>query len=266
MIPSHVAMKSLPVKFMAFSSPARTADPLDDIAGAERMELKRGFCSDDSYAANVDEASCMLKSTWYAKEVGQSTKRANKSRWIGAGLVAAVVTSLALGWPSAESKPLTCSTPSIRIFKREAVLELWCNGTLNTTMDATFGASPVGQKEREGDERTPEGTYRINSKVESARFHRFLGVNYPNDEDLKRTKRLGITNPGGGIGIHGTTRKLAPLARAWIRVGRATGLSGIIGPTDGCIGVSNEDVERLYATIPVGTPVIIAPKRPEKKE
>jgi murein L,D-transpeptidase YafK len=131
-------------------------------------------------------------------------------------------------------------------------------------MDATFGASPVGQKEREGDERTPEGNYQINSKVENARFHRFLGVSYPNAEDIERTKRKGITNPGGGIGIHGTTRKLAPLARAWIRVARVTGLSSVIGPTDGCIGISNEDVERLYAVVPVNTPVIIVPKRPEK--
>lgn len=188
------------------------------------------------------------------------------SRWLGGALVIAVVTISALGWPSVEPKSLTCSSPSIRIFKREAILELWCNGTLKTTMNATFGASPVGQKEREGDERTPEGNYHISSKVENARFHRFLGISYPNEEDVKRAKSKGITNPGGGIGIHGTTRKLAPVAKAWIKFGQVTGLSSIIGPTDGCIGVSNEDVERLYSAVPINTPVVIMPKKPEKKD
>lgn len=188
-----------------------------------------------------------------------------KSRWIGAALVVTVVSISALGWPSAEPKSMNCPSPALRVYKREAVVELWCNGQLKTTMPATFGANPVGQKEREGDERTPEGSYRISSKVENARFHRFLGISYPNEEDVQRAKRNGISNPGGGIGIHGTTRKLAPIARAWIRFANVTGLSGVIGPTDGCIGVNNEDVERLYAAIPVNAPVTIFPHRPEKK-
>jgi murein L,D-transpeptidase YafK len=161
---------------------------------------------------------------------------------------------------------MTCPAPAIRVYKQEGVLELWCNGQLKSTMNATFGANPVGQKEREGDERTPEGNYRISSKVESARFHRFLGISYPNEEDIQRAKRKGISNPGGGIGIHGTTRKLASVARAWIRFANLTGLSGVIGPTDGCIGVANEHIEQLYATVPVNTPVTIFPKRPEKKD
>lgn len=188
------------------------------------------------------------------------------AKWIGVAAVTVVVTISALGWPSSESKPLTCPNPAIRVFKREAVLELWCNGQLTTKMDATFGANPVGHKEREGDERTPEGQYRISTKVESARFHRFLGISYPNEEDVQRAKRKGIANPGGGIGIHGTTRKLAPLARVWLKFGRATGLSSTTGPTNGCIAVSNEDVERLYSVVPIGAPITILPQRPEKKD
>ncbi|HRI62786.1 MAG TPA: L,D-transpeptidase family protein [Polyangium sp.] len=193
-------------------------------------------------------------------------KTTRTAKYIGMAAVTVIVTISALGWPSPEPKPSTCPNPTIRVFKREAVLELWCNGQLQTKMDATFGASPVGHKEREGDERTPEGQYRISSKVENARFHRFLGISYPNEEDLQRAKRKGILSPGGGIGIHGTTRKLAPLARAWLKIGRATGLSSITGPTDGCIGVSNEDVERLYSVVPIGTPIAIFAQRPEKKQ
>lgn len=161
---------------------------------------------------------------------------------------------------------MTCRSPALRVYKQEGVLELWCDGQLKRTMNATFGSNPVGQKEREGDERTPEGNYRISSKVESARFHRFLGISYPNEEDVQRAKRNGISNPGGGIGIHGTTPKLRLVARAWIRFAHVTGLAGVIGPTDGCIGVANEEVEHLYATVPVNTPITILPKRPEKKK
>jgi len=191
-------------------------------------------------------------------------KPRRRFRWLVFPAVVAIVLFSVLGWPSAEPKRLTCPNPSLRVLKREAVLELWCNGTLTTTMNATFGASPKGQKEREGDERTPEGQYRINSKVESARFHRFLGISYPNEADLARAKRNGIKNPGGGIGIHGTTRKLAPLAQVWLEVSHSTGLSSVVGPTDGCIGISNDDVERLYAVLPVNTLITILPQRPPK--
>ena len=189
--------------------------------------------------------------------------RPRKARWIALVLVVLSVSASALSWPSPKTTARACRAPSIHVFKREGVLELRCEGKVAREMGATFGKNPRGPKEREGDERTPEGTYRISSKAESDRFHRFLGVSYPNEEDLRRAKQKGIDNPGFGIGIHGTTRKLAPLARASIRVARATGLGAVIGPTDGCIGVDNENVEALYDMVPVGTPVSIAPERPE---
>jgi murein L,D-transpeptidase YafK len=190
-------------------------------------------------------------------------KRLRKARWIALAVIALSISASALSWPSPKASPLACKAPSIHVFKREGVLELHCEGKLARQMGATFGQNPQGPKEREGDERTPEGAYRISSKVVSERFHRFLGVSYPNEEDLRRAKQKGIEKPGFGIGIHGTTKKLAPLARAWIRVARTTGLVSKIGPTDGCIGVDNEDVEALYTIVPIGTPVFIAPARPE---
>lgn len=161
--------------------------------------------------------------------------------------------------PASEAKPGHCEKAEIVVRKKDAALDLYCAGKKSQTFAATFGANPVGQKEREGDERTPEGVYRITSKVESERFHRFFGISYPNAEDLARTNKLGIRNPGGGIGIHGTKPKLAALSRAWIRLSSATGLGQVWGPTDGCIGVSNEDVVTLYSVVPVGAKVTIVP-------
>jgi murein L,D-transpeptidase YafK len=185
-----------------------------------------------------------------------------RARSVLLALVALSFIACALCWPSPAASLSACKAPSLHVFKREGVLELWCDGKVTREMGATFGANPVGTKEREGDEKTPEGTYHISSRVQSERFHRFLGVSYPDEAALRRAKQKGIQKPGGSIGVHGTTRRLAALARAWIRISGATGLSSVYGPTDGCIGISNEDVEVLYDLVPVGTPIVISPERP----
>jgi murein L,D-transpeptidase YafK len=169
---------------------------------------------------------------------------------------------VALAWPGDARGGAPCHAPEIRIYKREGALELMCEGTVRRTMAATFGGNPVGPKEQEGDQRTPEGTYRIASKVKNERFHRFLAVSYPNDDDRRRAAARGIQKLGGGIGIHGTTTRLSAVARIWTRLASATGVSGLWGPTDGCIGVANEEVELLFDAVPAGTRVVIAPARP----
>src|SRR5262245_51337208 len=107
--------------------------------------------------------------------------RARKARWLALALVALSVSASALCFPSPSAALPACPSPSIHVFKREGVLELKCEGKLVRTMGATFGKNPRGHKEREGDERTPEGAYRISSKVKSERFHRFLAISYPNE-------------------------------------------------------------------------------------
>jgi murein L,D-transpeptidase YafK len=173
---------------------------------------------------------------------------------LGAGVVLLLIPPPARG-----TEP--CRAPEIRVYKREGAVELRCEGQVRRTMPATFGGNPNGPKEREGDQRTPEGTYRVSARVKNDRFHRFLGISYPNDEDRRRAA-LRVTKLGGGIGIHGTTARLAGLARAWTRFASAAGVSALWGPTDGCIGVSNEDVEVLFDAAPVGTKVTILTARP----
>jgi murein L,D-transpeptidase YafK len=178
---------------------------------------------------------------------------------LGVSLTGALV---ALAWPVGADGEDPCRVPEIRVYKQEGAVELLCDGTVRRTMAATFGGNPVGAKEQEGDQRTPEGTYRIASKVKNERFHRFLGVSYPNEDDRRRAAKKGITNLGGGIGIHGTSPKLAGVARLWTRLASATGVASVWGPTDGCIGMANEDVEVLFKAAPIGTKVVIDPARP----
>jgi murein L,D-transpeptidase YafK len=145
------------------------------------------------------------------------------------------------------------------VYKHQNALELWCGGALRGRYRATFGAHPWAPKVQRGDERTPEGAYHITSRVSTPRFHRFLGVSYPNAVDRRRSAALGVRDPGGGIGIHGVERRREGLARLWLEVATSTGLGQLWGPTDGCVALANEDIDVVYAAARVGTPVRIEP-------
>jgi len=107
-----------------------------------------------------------------------------------------------------------------------------------------FGDVPAGHKRFEGDERTPEGTYYIDRRNPQSRFHLSLGISYPNRADRAFAAQYG-RSAGGDIFIHGQ-----PTGRA----GRMRG-----DWTDGCIALSNEEIEELWSIVPNGTPVEIRP-------
>ncbi len=151
---------------------------------------------------------------------------------------------------------MVCTQPAIVIHKHEARLELRCREEVRS-YQVTFGAEPLGTKQKRGDERTPEGHYSISAKSRDARFHRFLKISYPNKTDRARAARTGV-DPGGGIGIHGVRASLAGIAKLFIRSAGALS-SRAWGPTDGCIGMINEDVETVFDAVPVGTSVTIEP-------
>lgn len=174
-----------------------------------------------------------------------------------------VALAVAAGCALAQTRSLLgsgrCDAPSVHVDKSDGVVELRCRGVARARFEATFGAEPVGPKLREGDERTPEGRYAVTSRVATPRFHRFLGLSYPNDDDRRRARAAGVARPGGGVGIHGVNRGRSWLARAWIRFAHGAGVHEAWGPTDGCIALTNDDVEYLYDAVRVGTPVEIVP-------
>lgn len=106
-----------------------------------------------------------------------------------------------------------------------------------------FGGSPAGHKQFEGDEKTPEGKYTIDGRNPSSRFHLSLRVSYPNAADRAYAQSKGKP-PGGDIFIHGQPngRTGPALARDW---------------TDGCIAVSNAEIEQIWKHVPNGTPIEI---------
>jgi murein L,D-transpeptidase YafK len=158
---------------------------------------------------------------------------------IAAVLLASVV--------SATSKvPLRAERIVIVKAKRE--LTLYFADAPVKTYKIALGRSPVGAKQCEGDKRTPEGTYRIDSRNPNSHYHRALHVSYPNATDIARAKKIGC-NPGGDIMIHGITNGFGWLGAAHRR----------LDWTIGCIAVTDEEIEEIWAAVPNGTAVEIRP-------
>jgi murein L,D-transpeptidase YafK len=108
------------------------------------------------------------------------------------------------------------------------------------------GRGGVQAKERQGDHRTPEGFYIVDRRKRDSRFHRALHVSYPNDNDRERARKLGV-DPGGDIMIHGIENGLG-----WIG-----SLHRAVDWTDGCMAVTDPELEEIWVAVPDGTPVEI---------
>lgn len=111
-----------------------------------------------------------------------------------------------------------------------------------------LGFSPKGHKLKEGDGRTPEGTYFITGKNPQSQFHLSLKLSYPSIEDQKKAKSKGL-NPGGNIMIHGLAPHLQSKGK-W---------HAMKDWTLGCIAVTNDEIEELFNLAEVGTKVVILP-------
>jgi murein L,D-transpeptidase YafK len=136
----------------------------------------------------------------------------------------------------------------IIIKKEKRTLTLYQQGQKIKTYKIALGSSPEGPKERQGDGKTPEGIYKIDSRKLNSQFHRSLRVSYPNESDRKRAKKLGV-NPGGDIMIHGL-----PNGRGWVGAKHR-----LYDWTNGCIAVTDEEIEEVWKLVPIGTTVEIRP-------
>lgn len=111
-----------------------------------------------------------------------------------------------------------------------------------------LGGSPIGLKQCEGDKKTPEGTYYIQGRNSKSQFYKSLRLSYPNDLDRKRARTLGCS-PGGDIMIHGL-----PNGRGWL--GSSHRLTDW---TDGCIAVTDSEIDQVWRLVPDGTKVVVVP-------
>ena len=152
--------------------------------------------------------------------------------------ISCVVLSLAIPLMAGQAPPPQ-KADSILILKKDHVLELLQGGKVIRTYKVALGRGGLAPKEREGDGRTPEGRYMIDSRTAQSHYHKALHVSYPNAEDRKRAAKLGVA-PGGAIMIHGLPNGMGD----W---------------TLGCIAVTDEEIDEIWDLAPIGTPVEIRP-------
>jgi murein L,D-transpeptidase YafK len=111
-----------------------------------------------------------------------------------------------------------------------------------------LGEGGLEPKEREGDARTPEGHYIVDSRNAASHYHKALHISYPGTEDRQRAAKLGVS-PGGAIMIHGL-----PNGMAWLGATHR-----FYDWTLGCIAVTDAEIDEIWKLVPDGTPVEIRP-------
>lgn len=132
--------------------------------------------------------------------------------------------------------------------KSEEKLYLQRNGNTFASFPVAFGGNPKGHKQKEGDERTPEGKYVLDSKNSKSSFYKSIHISYPNARDTTAAKASGV-NPGGLIMVHGQKNGFAWLAPVvqWFNW------------TDGCVAQKNADMDIVWDAVDAGTPIEIYP-------
>lgn len=136
----------------------------------------------------------------------------------------------------------------VLVIKRERKLYLLRGGERYKSYPIALGGDPIGHKQEEGDQRTPEGNYVLDWRNPKSAFHLSLHVSYPNANDQARAEVRGVS-PGGMIMVHGQRNGFG-----WLG-----GLTQRWDWTDGCIAVSNVAMEEIWRAVPVGTPIRIEP-------
>ena len=123
------------------------------------------------------------------------------------------------------------------VHKSQRVMHLLSGESVMRTYRVALGRDPVGHKEREGDGRTPEGRYTVDRRNPNSKYHLALHISYPGPADLG-------PDPGGDIMIHGLKPGVDHPASDW---------------TQGCIAVTNSEMEEIWELVADGTPIEILP-------
>lgn len=132
--------------------------------------------------------------------------------------------------------------------KRARRLTLWLAGYPVREYRIALGRNPVGDKLRIGDGRTPEGLYFIDGRRADSEFYRALHISYPNEADERSARAAGV-RAGGEIMIHGL-----PEDAGWMGAEHARW-----DWTEGCVAVSNAEIDEIWRVVADGTPIEIVP-------
>jgi murein L,D-transpeptidase YafK len=182
------------------------------------------------------------------KGIGEDRER-RRTRLLGLASAASTlgVLLILVGWQTGAAE-----TPEkadrIEVRKAEHTMSLLRDGKVLKSYKVALSTVPVGAKQREGDHKVPEGLYIVDRKNAHSQFHLALHINYPNATDRERARKLGA-RPGGDIEIHGLGAKFG-----WVGAAHRQ-----VDWTDGCIAVTNSEIEEIWPLVEVGTVVEIRP-------
>lgn len=149
--------------------------------------------------------------------------------------------------------------PELRIFKADRRLELWAAGKKLKAFRVGLGLAPVGDKVKEGDFKTPEGRFYVCTRNHVSKFHRFLGISYPDNLAAARGLREGLISKAQADAIQEAQRR--GQRPPWdTPLGGIVGIHGHGSSSDwrwGCVALEDGDIEELWEACPMGTPVTI---------
>jgi len=146
--------------------------------------------------------------------------------------------------------PLPPGTAVDRIVVEKSAkrLSIFRDGNQLKSYRIALGRNPVGAKQEEGDMKTPEGIYKIDSRNPQSSFHLALHVSYPSDADNQRAAAQGVS-AGSDIMVHGIQN-----GRGWIGA-----FHRWKNWTAGCVALTDEEIEELWRVTPDGTTIEIRP-------
>jgi murein L,D-transpeptidase YafK len=136
----------------------------------------------------------------------------------------------------------------IVVYKHERKLLLLSHGREVRSYKVALGSEAVGPKTRQGDHRTPEGIYVLDRRNPNSHFYKAFHISYPNSKDLAAAKKLGVS-PGSDIMLHGLGKQYAWVGKAHV----------LHDWTDGCVAVTNEEMDEMWKMLRIGTPIEIKP-------
>ena len=150
--------------------------------------------------------------------------------------------------PSDRSFPPSGIADWILVEKKARRLTLFRDSKPLKSYDIALGQQPEGPKRFQGDNKTPEGRYRIASRKQNSDFHRALRISYPSPDDDAFAAQQN-RSAGGDIMIHGLPNGMGSMGRLHL----------LRDWTAGCIAVTNIEIEELWRAVPDGTPIEIRP-------
>ena len=147
-----------------------------------------------------------------------------------------------------QALPASAKADRVIVMKKERKLTLMSQRKVLKTYKVALGGDPIGAKARQGDHKTPEGVYRLDRRNAQSKFYKSVHISYPDAKDTAQARKMGVS-PGGDVYVHGL-----PNGYKWVGANHR-----LKDWTDGCVAVTDEEIDEIWKVVPNGTPIEIRP-------